>query len=146
MEVNWLNERYNNFRQNVQPDGLFAAPDAVLAGNICTPSETDDGWEVQLSVLVRNDGALSIPAGTDVAILLDDGMSTTLLLETQTSIALAPGQFEVLSLTVPLPADVAPPVTIQAIVDPSSMDSPNGDMNECNEDNNLADTLCAVPG
>ncbi len=146
MEVNWLNERFNNFRQNVQPDGLFAAPDAVLGGNICTPFETADGWEVQLSVLVRNDGALSIPAGTDVAILLDDGMSTTLLLETQTSIELAPGQFEVLSLTVPLPADVAPPVTIQAIVDPGSVDSPNGAMNECNEDNNLADTLCALPG
>lgn len=146
MEVNWLNERFNNFRQNVQPDGLFAAPDAVLGGNICTPSETADGWEVQLSVLVRNDGALSIPAGTDVAILLDDGMSTTLLLETQTTIDLAPGQFEVLSLTLPLPADVAPPVTIQAIVDPSSVDAPNGDMNECNEDNNLADTLCALPG
>lgn len=39
MEPNWLNERYNNFRQNVQPDGLFAAPDAVLGGNICTLTE-----------------------------------------------------------------------------------------------------------
>lgn len=146
METNWLNERYNNFRQNVQPDGLFAAPDAVLGGNICTPTETDDGWEVELSVLVRNEGALSIPAGTAVAILLDDAMSTTLLLETQTSIALAPGQFEVLSLTIPLPMDVAPPVTIQAIVDPSSEGAPNGSMNECDEDNNLADTVCAVPG
>ncbi|MCR9166235.1 MAG: MopE-related protein [Nannocystaceae bacterium] len=146
METNWLNERYNNFRQNVQPDGLFAAPDAVLGGNICTPLETDEGWDIDLSVLVRNDGALSIPAGTDVAIVLDDGMSTTVLLETQTSIALAPGQLEVLSLTLSLPAGVVPPVTIQAIVDPADEDSPNGDMNECNEDNNVADTLCALPG
>jgi len=146
METNWLNERYNNFRQNVQPDGLFAAPDAVLGGNICTPSETDEGWHVELSVLVRNDGALMIPAGTDVAIVLDDGMSTTVLLETQTSMALAPGQFEVLGLTVPLPAGVVPPVTIRAIVDPGSDKAPNGDMNECDEGNNLADTLCALPG
>ena len=146
MEVNWLNERYNNFRQNVQPDGLFAAPDAVLGGNICTPTETDDGWALDLSVLVRNDGALSIPAGTAVAIVLDDGMSTTLLLETQTTILLAPGQFEVLTLTVALPPGVVPPVTIQAIVDPGSDEAPSGAMNECNEDNNAADTLCALPG
>ncbi len=146
MEVNWLNERYNNFRQNVQPDGLFAAPDAVLGGNICTPMETEDGWDVELSVLVRNEGALTIPAGTDVSIVLDDGMSTTVLLDTATTIALAPGQFEVLSLVVPLPAGVTPPVTIVAIVDPGDDDAPNGDMNECNEDNNLAETVCAVPG
>ncbi|MEM6290893.1 MAG: VCBS repeat-containing protein [Myxococcota bacterium] len=145
MEVNWLNERYNNFRQNVQPDGLFAAPDAVLGGNICTPVQENGAWSVELSVLVRNEGALTIPAGTDVAIVLDDGMATSVLLETQTTIALAPGQFEVLNLDIPLPDGVVPPVTIQAIVDPSDEDSPAGDMNECNEDNNVLDTLCAQP-
>ncbi len=146
MQPNWLNERYNNFRQNVQPDGLFAAPDAVLGGNICTPVESGGGWDVELSVLVRNEGALNIPAGTDVSIVLDDGLSTTVLLDTQTSITLAPGQFEVLSLVIPLPAGVTPPVTIIAIVDPPHEGSAAGDMNECNEDNNLSQTICGVPG
>ncbi len=144
-ETNWLNARYNNFRQNVQPDGLFAAPDAVLDGNLCTPLQLEGSWNADLSILVRNDGALSIPAGTPVAVLLDDGTGLTALATHATTVSLAPGQFEVLNLTVPLPAGVAPPFTIRAVVDPADDGSPNGTMNECDEANNLLDTLCALP-
>jgi hypothetical protein len=145
-EVNWLNERFNNFRQNVQPDGLFHAPDAAIEGSICSVNELVDGYEIDLTVLVRNLGALSIPAGTPVDIVLVDGVDLTLLGSTTTSITLQPGQFEVIALTLAMPMGVAPPYLVRAIVDPPTDDAPAGEINECNEDNNAFDTDCVVPG
>ena len=104
-----------------------------------------EGWEVDLSVLVRNNGALSIQAGTPVDIELHDGGTVYPLLTTATTIDLQPGQFEVLVVSLPVPAGVNPPFNVRAIVDPTSDDLPAGVMNECNEDNNLLDTLCAIP-
>jgi hypothetical protein len=145
-EVNWLNERFNNFRQNVQPDGLFHAPDAAIEGSICEVNETVGGFEIDLSVLVRNLGALSIPAGTAVDIVLVEGMNQTLLGTTATSITLQPGQFEVIALTLAMPMGIDPPYLVRAIVDPPADDAPAGEINECNEDNNAFDTECVVPG
>ena len=145
-EVNWLNERLNNFRQNVQPDGLFHAPDASIEGSICNVNEVDGAFEVDVAILVRNLGALSIPAGTPVDVELVDGAMVYFLGQTTTSIALAPGQFEVLDVTLAIPMGFQPPFTVRAIVDPPSVDSPAGAINECNEDNNVFDTECAIPG
>ena len=145
-EVNWLNARFNNFRQNVQPDGLFFAPDAVLNDTLCTPVANGADWDVDLSLLVRNDGALTVPAGTPVHVDLIDGGTTYPLLDTFTTIDLAPGQwFEVISVVVAAPAGVTPPFTIRSIVDPPNMSLPAGTMNECNEDNNEGDVNCLLP-
>jgi hypothetical protein len=145
-EINWQNERFNNFRQNVQPDGLFHAPDAAVEGSICSVNEVVDGFEVDLAVLVRNLGALAIPAGTPVALELVEGIVVTPLGASATSIALQPGQFEVLAVTVAIPMGAQPPFTVRATIDPPAEDAPAGAINECDEANNAFDTECALPG
>lgn len=145
-DVNWLNERFNNFRQNVQPDGLFHAPDAAVEGSICSVVEDGEMVTVDVAILVRNLGALSIPAGTPVDVLLDDAGVQTPLGQTFTTIELQPGQFEVLAVSLAVPGGTQPPFTLHIVVDPPTVDSPNGAMNECNEANNAFDTDCATPG
>jgi hypothetical protein len=130
---NWLDPRLNNFRQNAQTDDLFAAPDlqvtaldVAIEGGKC-PFEVG----VQVRVTVRNEGALSIPAGVPVRIeLIKDGtiVQTTNL---ATTTRLFPGTGEVLFLA-PTLGDVAlaPPLSVVARVDPDNATS------ECREDNN----------
>jgi len=57
---NWTAPRHNNFRQNVQPEGEFAAPDLVVSG----VSQCFDGLDV--AARVRNIGQASVPAGVTV--------------------------------------------------------------------------------
>jgi hypothetical protein len=145
-EVNWLNERFNNYRQNVQPDGLFHAPDAAIEGSICSVVEDGDTITVDVSILVRNLGALSIPAGTPVDVILEDGGVQTLLGQTFTTIELQPGQFEVLAVSLAVPDGTQPPFALRIVVDPATPESPAGLMNECDEANNAFETDCATPG
>lgn len=139
-ERNWLNARFNNFRQNVQPGGLFNAPDATVPGLICNASEAG-GDKLPLSIVIKNDGALPLAAGTPVQIVLDKDGAITPLLDTATTTALLPGKFEILDLEVPLPAD-APglPYTVRVTVDPLNA------VDECIEDNNVGAGECFIPG
>lgn len=139
-EANWLNERFNNFRQNVQPGGLFYAPDATVVGLICDESMVAQN-KLVLSIVVKNEGAVPLEAGTPVKVELDkDGMVTPLV-DTATNKKLLPGQFEILDLEVGLPVD-APglPYTIVVTVDPGNV------VDECKEDNNVGSGDCFVPG
>jgi CheY-like chemotaxis protein len=54
---NWLTGGLNNFRQNVQPQGEFSAPDLVVD----LQAQCMDGYEVLARV--RNIGQASVPAG-----------------------------------------------------------------------------------
>lgn len=139
-EANWLNARFNNFRQNVQPGGLFNAPDATVVGLLCDSSQVAM-MQLKVSVVIKNTGAFEIPQGTPVHVELDkDGMITPLV-DTATDSLLLPGQFEILDLDIPLPVDApALPYTIRAIVDPDNV------VDECVEDNNAAGGECFVPG
>ncbi|HEY8380303.1 MAG TPA: putative metal-binding motif-containing protein [Nannocystis sp.] len=139
-EYNWLNARFNNFRQNVQPGGLFNAPDATVVGVLCDESMLDKG-QVGVSVVVKNDGALELPALTPVHIEIEKDGVVTPILDTATNNLLLPGQFEVLDITFPLP-DPAPgfPFIVRAIVDPA------GAVDECIEDNNAGVTECIIAG
>ena len=145
-ETNWLNPRFNNWRQNVQPDGLFDAPDAVLEGVICTPTNAAGPWQLEVSILIRNEGALTVPTGTPVEVEIDDGAMTAVILSTATTMDLQPGQIEVINATLNVPGGFELPFALRATVDPTSLLQPNGTMNECNEDNNVLETSCVVPG
>ncbi len=139
-EANWLNERFNNFRQNVQPGGLFNAPDATVVGLLCDSSMVAM-MQLKVSVVIKNTGAFEIPQGTPVHVELDKDGVITPLLDTATNTLLLPGQFEILDLDIPLPNDApALPYTIRAIVDPDNV------VDECVEDNNAAGGECFVPG
>jgi hypothetical protein len=80
---NWTVPRLNNFRQNVQPEGEFAAPDLIVSGT----AQCFDGLDV--AARVRNIGQASVPAGVTVGFyegdpeqggtLLGTGVTTKIL-------------------------------------------------------------------
>ncbi len=138
-EANWLNTRFNNFRQNVQPGGLFTAPDGIIPTMICDAKAVMEG-QLKVSVVVKNDGAEVMLAGTTVHLELDkDGMITSLT-DLVTSKDLQPGQIEILQVEVTLPPDAPElPFNVRAIVDSLL------EVDECIEDNNATQTLCFIP-
>ncbi|MCC7536096.1 MAG: VCBS repeat-containing protein [Deltaproteobacteria bacterium] len=105
----WTVPRLNNFRQNVQPDGLFDAPNLQLvdlrAGTRACPIE------LSISVRVVNAGAASAPAGVPVTFYRTDAGARTLLGRATTTRPLLPGESEVLTLApayVPAAGDLGP--------------------------------------
>ena len=133
-ERNWSNPRYNNYRQNVQPAGVFDAPDLSvdtlrLAGETC-PLES-----LRISVIVSNDGALSVPPGVPVQVFIDAGGVELGLERVATTTRLFPGDSETISFDVTIPPDAPdPPFTVRAVVDPDL------EVSECDEDNNARAT------
>jgi hypothetical protein len=69
-EENWLDARFNNFRQNVQPDRVFAAPNLTISHLQVDLDGAKCPVEVRIAVqtIVRNDGALTVPPGLPVHI------------------------------------------------------------------------------
>ena len=57
-QANWLHTKLNNYRQNVQPGGVFNAPN-FRAGDL-TADYTDCPTHVTLTAVVRNDGAVDM--------------------------------------------------------------------------------------
>lgn len=133
--TNWTHSRLNNFRQNVQPGGLFDAPDFVVR----EISRLDcDGSQYTLAVVVGNDGSLSVPPGimTHLRITAADGWELDLG-TVPTSDWLLPGQSEQLEVPFAIPdgADVSE-FAVWAKVDDDGMGGQQ--YNECNEANNTA--------
>ena len=134
-EYNWTRSRLNNFRQNVQPGGLFDAPDFVVREIFRLDC---DESQFTLAVVVGNDGSLSVPAGilTHVVVTADDDRVFDLGTVATTD-WLLPGESEQLTVVFDLPE--APQVTgivLSATVDEDGMGGQR--YNECNDDNNAA--------
>jgi hypothetical protein len=92
---NWSIPWLNNLRQNVQQEGLFDAPDAVVElGKMC-------GEPLQLVAAVRNLGEAILPAGVRVGFFRVEGGSEQRIGTGQTTAPLFPGQ----SAEVPLEVD-----------------------------------------
>ncbi|MFU8806037.1 MAG: CARDB domain-containing protein, partial [Bradymonadaceae bacterium] len=144
-ERNWENERLNNFRQNVQPDGLFDAPDLVVREiEVANQTTCAIDQRVDIKVSVANEGALSVPPGVAVDVRLTFPDRVELLPRVFTTTRLLPGHVEVLELSWELPANLIGVVfSIDATIDPDN------DYNECDEDNNdlvLAGLRCIIQG
>jgi hypothetical protein len=97
----WERAALNSFRQNVQPDGLFDAPDLVLLDlaldiAACTT-------ETALVVRVANVGRAGAPAGVPVAVfdVSPDTPGARPVAVVSTTRRLLPGESEVLRLVVP---------------------------------------------
>jgi hypothetical protein len=126
-EINWLNPRYNNFRQNVQPAGLFDAPDLVLIRF----ELLDDDCPPTLGITVANEGALSVPEGMAVRVEWLDGDEVIEIVTLETTVRLFPGDSETLEYLLEPPPDVEiTAADLRATVDPDET------VNECDEDNN----------
>ena len=127
-EVAWL----NNFRQNVQAEGLFDAPDAALL------LEFDCAHEPSLRATVRNLGEAVLPAGVDVAFFVEEAAGERELGRMATSAPLFPGQGEALLLVLPEGVEVYERLRAIAriVIDPTSPA-----FQECYDDNNEAETI-----
>ncbi len=138
---NWREPRLNNFRQNVQPDGLFDAPDAALADLFALTSRCPT--EIGLSVRVVNRGAAGMPAGIPVTFYRDDAGTRTRLGRAYTTRALLPGESEVVVLDTPfaIPAGMEGAVFrfVAVVNDPS--DVPVATFNQCRTDNDATELL-----
>ncbi|MFO0598845.1 MAG: VCBS repeat-containing protein [Myxococcaceae bacterium] len=91
---NWTVPGLNNFRQNKQPGLEFAAADAVVTmAGACDPSGTT------FHVVVSNVGEASMPAGLQVAIIVDPATTPRTLTTLTTSRVLGPTQSQRFSYT-----------------------------------------------
>jgi hypothetical protein len=131
---NWETGGLNNFRQNVQGEGVFNAPDLVVDIEVdLSPCPTG----VVLIAVVRNMGSLGVAAGIPVSFYSGTPSSPGGLLATvHTETALLPGASERVRAEVDFPADSSPPYDFFVVVD----DPGDGGSTEteCNEDNNTA--------
>ncbi|MEO1267970.1 MAG: VCBS repeat-containing protein [Myxococcota bacterium] len=139
-QPNWLNGRLNNFRQNVQPAGLFDAPDLtvrdiVLDTDACAVSRT-----FTAEITVANDGRLGVPAGVPVRVFVEGGDQRVLLLDGATTRPLLPAQTELFQVTHALLSDFPSTIRVAAEIDPDMS------INECIEDNNASgvEAECAL--
>ncbi len=141
--ANWSVESLNNFRQNVQPEGEFSAPDLVVSvSGICSPSE------FAAVARVRNLGRASVPAGVPVGFYEGDPSAGGTLLGTEaTAKVLYPAEAEDVVLDLPDASDAIRngDVQVWAVVDDGGGQHPWA---ECRTANNSAgaDIGCDVAG
>jgi hypothetical protein len=138
---NWTVKRLNNFRQNVQPAGEFAAPD--LTGKILV----DCLGDYTLTARIRNVGQAAVPAGVPIAFFEGppaEGKQLGLIMTTK---ALYPAEAEDIILVLPDP----PPslklglTEVHVVIDHGMPEHP---WTECRLDNNEVHAFakCSVAG
>jgi hypothetical protein len=146
--ANWTVHGLNNFRQNVQPDGLFDAPDLVPADLSADVSMCPA--QMTLRVRVVNRGHACAPAFVPVTFYYGDpARMHTRIGRAVTSHRLLPGESEVVSVTFPLPAGhAADTFNVYVVIDDAS-DMPLPTLHECHSDNNASTPhpfACDLPG
>lgn len=138
---NWTQPGLNNFRQNKQPGGEFAAPDAVVSiGPVC-------GSPFALAATVRNIGEAALPAGVVVGFYAGAAPGGTKLGSMTTLLTLYPAESETLVLPLPNPpAGVTSGATpVYAVVDDGS--PPHPAWHECRTDNDTSASVhVSCPG
>ena len=136
---NWANPNLNNFRQNVQPGGLFDAPD-MIAG----PDKLACSASLTASVKVKNDGAAKVVPGVKVTLYAATPTGTIPLQTKTTKTTIYAGQTETVQFSIPTPKSFLNQ-TIQLLARVDDDGKGVGAINECKEDNNktqLGSVLC----
>lgn len=134
-DTNWTRSRLNNFRQNVQPGGLFDAPDFVV--HEISRLDCDES-QLTVAIVVGNEGSLSVPPGilTHVVVTTDDQRVFDLG-AIPSSDWLLPGQSEQLEVVFEIPDGPAvSAIVVSASVDDDGMGGQQ--YNECDDANNAA--------
>ncbi len=133
-EPNWTRSRLNNFRQNVQPGGLFDAPNFVVREIVRLDCDSDG---FTLAVVVGNDGSLSVPPGILTHVTVSGGGETFDLGAFATTEWLLPGQSEQLEVVFEKPATPEiEAIVVRAVADDDG--AGNGQYNECDEADNAS--------
>ncbi len=141
---NWTQPGLNNYRQNVQGEGVFNAPDLTVELAVGLGGCLQQ--ELELLATVRNVGSLGVPAGVDVTLYEGTDATGAQVGSQATPQALLPGAQTVLSWIVPFPAG-SPAGSYFVAVDGTGADP--GQVLECDESNNDAATVtaeCPMPG
>ena len=133
---NWTAPGLNNFRQNKQPGGEFAAPDAVVG----VSAKCSGAYGIIATV--RNIGQSVLPAGATVTFYAGNVPSGTQLGQGATSIALGPAQAESVLLDLPSP----PPGVKNGTTPVYASVSVLGPTVECRSDNNTSKETSAACG
>jgi hypothetical protein len=95
---NWLSGELNNFRQNVQPQGEFSAPDLIVDLHVQCFAD------YEVLARVRNIGQASVPAGVLIGFYDGDPeMGGSLLFQGVTQKTLYPAEAEDVFLDATLP-------------------------------------------
>ncbi len=137
---NWTQPGLDNFRQNKQPGGEFAAPDAIVSiAPLC-------GSPFSLAATVRNIGEAALPAGVVVGFYEGAPPNGTKVGMLSTLAPLYPAEGETLVLPLPsAPSDVVDGTTpVYAVVDDTTVPHPS--WNECRTDNDTSAPATAACG
>jgi hypothetical protein len=146
--ANWTVRGLNNFRQNVQPDGLFDAPDLVpvdlAADNSACPAR------LGLRVRVINRGRAGAPPGVPVVFFQGSPTGTrTVIGRAVTTRRLLPGESEVVSVRYDVPmAQQREAIPVFVVVN-DAREMPLATLHECRTNNNTLGpqpTPCTTPG
>jgi hypothetical protein len=146
--ANWSVPTLNNFRQNVQPDGLFDAPDLVLADLYASPMMCPSAWV--LSVRVVNRGSAGAPAGVPVTFYDVTGGTRMRVGRMLTTRPLLPGESELLILAPPYPIPAGMDTAtfrFEAVINDAG-EMPLDTLHECRTENNGAgpiEAACMAP-
>lgn len=132
----WTAPGVNSYRQNVQGEGVFNAPDLELS--LAVGLQFCPGGEFELRARVRNAGALGVPAGIEVRFYEGTDANGTFIDSAFTTEPLLPGGSTQVSVRFP---DDMQPHDFFAVVD--GVDAASGVVNECDESNNSAVTTSA---
>ena len=152
-EVNWEHSKLNNYRQNVQPGGLFNAPNLVASGLTTDTSKCKlDPKVLTLIAKVENKGSLGVKAGLKVNFYAANANGTgkkALLGSATVPSMLLPGGSGSAKLDWDMtgtiegdstPSKINMPADIYFIVDEPTAEKLMGEFVECIEnDNTLAD-------
>ncbi len=128
----WSGEGLNNYRQNVQGEGVFNAPDLSVAGLSVDASSCPSSIGIQAQI--ANSGSLGVEAGVPVGFyqgVLPDG---SLLGFEMTTVPLLPGQTETLVLDFTPAGNDTGPWDFYVTVDDEA--AALSLVAECGEDNN----------
>lgn len=140
---NWLQPGLNDYRQNVQGEGVFNAPDLTVELSLGVASCLDQ--ELELLATVRNIGSLGVAAGVQVTLFEGIDATGVVVGSQATMAALLPGAQAVLSWTVPFALGSE---ALSYYVEVDDGDG-GGVVIECDESNNSASTVsaeCPAPG
>lgn len=132
---NWDVKVLNNFRQNVQGEGIFNAPDLTVVGmeayTLGCPKI------IELRARVSNIGSLGVKAGIKVTFYQGSaGWPTAILGTVSTTKTLLPGESQLLTVNFVPPVGYLGPFDFWVRVDDDGKGL--GGETECNENNNIA--------
>ena len=130
---NWSNGRLNNFRQNIQPDGVFDAPDLFIESMQSLPCISSGALRVV--ALIGNKGSVGVAAGVPVTVTATVDGETFPVGVLNTTQILLPGQSQRLGFDWVFPPDT----DLRSVVFNAEADrAEDGSSiyNECDETNN----------